>query len=81
MVGIGIAWSSILSIPYTILSKSVPTILLGTYLGVYNMAILLAQIFIGLFGGVILFMLGGTSIYMFLIAALLMFIASISINN
>jgi maltose/moltooligosaccharide transporter len=44
MVGIGIAWASILSMPYAILSGSIPPEKMGYYMGVFNFFIVIPQI-------------------------------------
>lgn len=44
MIGIGIAWASILSIPYAILSGSLPAEKMGYYMGVFNFFIVIPQI-------------------------------------
>jgi maltose/moltooligosaccharide transporter len=44
MVGIGIAWASILSIPYAMLSGSLPSEKMGYYMGVFNFFIVIPQI-------------------------------------
>ncbi|MBA3243507.1 MAG: MFS transporter, partial [Acidobacteria bacterium] len=36
MVGVGVAWASILSMPYAILSTSLPAARMGVYMGVFN---------------------------------------------
>ncbi|HEV7588701.1 MAG TPA: MFS transporter, partial [Longimicrobium sp.] len=36
MVGVGIAWASILSMPYAILSRALPAARMGVYMGVFN---------------------------------------------
>src|SRR5206468_12584625 len=53
MVGIGIAWASILAMPYVILSGAIPAGKLGIYMGIFNFFITLPQIINGLFGGLI----------------------------
>jgi maltose/moltooligosaccharide transporter len=45
MVGIGIAWASILSMPYAILTGSLPAQKMGTYMGIFNFFIVIPQIF------------------------------------
>lgn len=45
MVGIGIAWASILSMPYAILTGSLPAGKMGTYMGIFNFFIVIPQIF------------------------------------
>ncbi|MDF1504076.1 MFS transporter [Roseisolibacter sp. H3M3-2] len=44
MVGVGIAWASILSMPYAILSTALPAARMGVYMGVFNMFIVLPEI-------------------------------------
>lgn len=44
MVGIGFAWASILSIPYAILSCSLPFNKMGVYMGIFNFFIVIPQI-------------------------------------
>jgi maltose/moltooligosaccharide transporter len=44
MVGVGIAWASILSMPYAILSTAVPPHRMGVYMGVFNFFIVIPEI-------------------------------------
>ncbi|HYO63378.1 MAG TPA: MFS transporter [Pyrinomonadaceae bacterium] len=44
MVGVGIAWASILSMPYAILSGSLPAARMGLYMGVFNFFIVIPEI-------------------------------------
>lgn len=44
MVGVGIAWASILSMPYAILANAIPANKMGFYMGVFNFFIVLPQI-------------------------------------
>ena len=44
MVGVGIAWASILSMPYAILSGALPANRMGVYMGVFNFFIVLPEI-------------------------------------
>ncbi|USD67933.1 MFS transporter [Vibrio sp. SCSIO 43136] len=44
MVGIGIAWASILCMPYAILAGALPSKKMGFYMGVFNFFIVLPQI-------------------------------------
>lgn len=52
MIGIGVAWAAILAMPYTILSKSIPSDRMGVYMGVFNFTITIPQIVCGIVGGV-----------------------------
>ena len=59
MTGVGIAWASILSMPYTILSGSLPPEKTGMYMGIFNFFITLPEIIASLaFGWVMNTMLG-----------------------
>ena len=44
MIGVGIAWASILSMPYAMLTGSLPASKIGTYMGIFNFFIVLPQI-------------------------------------
>ena len=47
MVGVGIAWASILSIPYAMLSGALPSQKMGYYMGVFNFFVVIPQIVAG----------------------------------
>ncbi len=79
MIGVGLAWGSILSIPYTLLVDKLPKHKMGVYMGIFNFFIVIPQIINGIIGGPIVknifgnypiqyVMLGGA---FFIIAALL----------
>jgi maltose/moltooligosaccharide transporter len=51
MVGVGIAWASILSMPYSILSSAIPQNKMGVYMGIFNFFIVLPEITASLFFG------------------------------
>jgi maltose/moltooligosaccharide transporter len=44
MVGIGLAWASILAMPYAILSGALPAKKMGVYMGIFNFFIVIPQI-------------------------------------
>jgi len=44
MVGVGVAWASILAMPYAMLSNALPAAKMGFYMGVFNFFIVLPQI-------------------------------------
>ncbi len=54
MIGIGIAWGSILAMPYAMLANSLPPKKMGMFMGLFNMSITIPQIVNGIFGGLIL---------------------------
>ena len=53
MVGVGIAWASTLTMPYSILAGSLPPEKMGYYMGVFNFFIVIPQIVGGLVLGYI----------------------------
>ena len=62
MVCVGIAWSSILSMPYALLSNSLPAEKMGFYMGVFNFFIVIPQICVNLlFGPFMKHFLGGSA--------------------
>lgn len=64
MVGVGIAWASILSMPYAILTGSLPPSKMGYYMGVFNFFIVIPQIVAAaLLGFVVSRFFGGQAIY------------------
>ena len=44
MVGVGVAWASILSMPYSILSAAIPSNKTGVYMGIFNFFIVIPEI-------------------------------------
>jgi maltose/moltooligosaccharide transporter len=54
MIGIGIAWASILAMPYAMLANSIPANKMGMYMGLFNMSITIPQIVSGITTGLIL---------------------------
>ncbi|HEY4110132.1 MFS transporter [Puia sp.] len=80
MIGVGIAWASILSMPYVILSGCIPAGKMGIYMGIFNFFITLPQIVNGVFGGWILkHLYGGQSIYSIVMAGFCLIAAAISV--
>ncbi|MDO7884992.1 MFS transporter [Hymenobacter cheonanensis] len=47
MIGVGVAWASILSIPYAMLAGALPANKMGYYMGVFNFFIVLPQMVAG----------------------------------
>ena len=80
MVGVGIAWASILAMPYAILTGSLPPSKLGYYMGVFNFFIVIPQIVAAaILGFIVGRFFGGDAMYAlligggsFLLAAVLM---------
>ena len=81
MVGVGIAWTSVLSMPYAILAPKLPPEKMGIYMGIFNFFIVIPEIVATLFFGFVMdrwldndrlsaVMLGGCMLLMAAIAVL-----------
>jgi maltose/moltooligosaccharide transporter len=80
MIGIGLAWGSILSMPYAILSSSIPPRKMGVYMGIFNFFITMPQIVNGFFGGLIVKeFYHGEAIYAIVLAGIFMILGAISV--
>jgi len=78
MVGVGIAWASILSIPYAMLSGSLPSNKMGYYMGVFNFFIVIPQIVAAtILGFLVKEFFGNEPIYALLIGGFSMILAGI----
>lgn len=78
MIGVGIAWASILSIPYAMLSGSLPAEKMGYYMGVFNFFIVIPQIVAGtLLGFMLTHLFNGESIYILVAGGVSMIIAGL----
>jgi maltose/moltooligosaccharide transporter len=54
MVGVGIAWASILSLPYALLSDNLPAEKMGVYMGIFNFFVVIPQLLAASVLGVLL---------------------------
>ena len=80
MVGIGIAWGSILAMPYAILAGSIPAGKMGIYMGLFNFFITLPQIINGLLGGpIVKWFFGSQAIYALVMSGVFLLIAAVSV--
>lgn len=81
MIGIGIAWASILAMPYAILAGSIPSGKMGIYMGIFNFFIVIPQIINGVIGGpLVKRIFDGYAIYSLIIAAVAFFVAALMTN-
>ena len=85
-LGIGLAWASILAMPYAILTGSLPSNKMGTYMGIFNFFIVIPQIMAAtilgflvktLFGGETILALVTGGVSMFIAATLVMFVKDV----
>jgi len=80
MVGIGIAYAAILSMPYSILSKALDARRTGVFMGIFNFTITIPQIVIGAIGGLILkSCFGMVTPRMLVLAGIFMMLAAASV--
>jgi len=80
MIGVGLAWASILSMPYVILSGCIPAGKMGIYMGIFNFFITLPQIVNGVFGGwIVKHLYGDQPIYSIIMAGFCLIAAAISV--
>jgi maltose/moltooligosaccharide transporter len=80
MVGVGIGWATILSMPYALLSDSIPANRMGFYMGVFNFFIVLPQILAAtVLGPIVEHFLGGKAIVAVAIGGLSFLVAALSL--
>ncbi len=78
MVGVGLAWSSTLTMPYAILAGALPADKMGYYMGVFNLFIVIPQIVAAAILGYFLHIFfNNESIYALVIGGLSMIIAGL----
>jgi maltose/moltooligosaccharide transporter len=78
MICVGIAWASILAMPYAILAGSLPVKKMGIYMGIFNLFITIPQITNAILGGyILLYFFGKQSIYMLVLAGISLIIAAL----
>jgi maltose/moltooligosaccharide transporter len=77
MAGVGVAWASILSMPYAMLANVIPGHKMGFYMGVFNFFIVLPQILAAVvLGKLVDSLLGGDAMKAVLMGGVSMAIAS-----
>ena len=79
MVGVGIAWASILSLPYALLSDVLPTAKMGVYMGIFNFFIVIPQLIAASILGLLLReFFDGQGIYGLVIGGVMMILAGLT---
>ncbi len=77
-LGIGLAWASILAMPYAILAGSLPPEKMGVYMGIFNFFIVIPQITAAaILGFFVKNIVGGEAIYALLLGGASMIIAGL----
>jgi maltose/moltooligosaccharide transporter len=80
MALVGIAWASILAMPYVILSSSIPAGKMGIYMGIFNFFITIPQILNGITGGpMVKYFYNNQPVYAIVMAGVFMICAAISV--
>lgn len=80
MIGVGMAWASILAMPYSILAGSIPLAKMGVYMGIFNLFITMPQIVNGIIGGsIVKYFFGGESIYAIVMAGMFFLMGAVSV--
>ena len=80
MIGIGMAWASILAMPYAILTGSLPQHKMGVYMGIFNFFIVIPQILAAtILGFMVRNLFGGESIYALLAGGISLLISAVLI--
>lgn len=80
MVLVGIAWASILAMPYVILASSLPAGKMGLYIGIFNFFITLPQILNAIIGGpMVKTLFNGQPVYALILAGVCFLISAIAV--
>lgn len=79
MVGVGIAWASILSMPYAILAGALPPQKMGVYMGIFNFFIVIPQIAAaGVLGSLMKYLLGNDPMNAVLLGGASLIVAAVA---
>jgi len=79
MMGVGIVWASMLSLPDALLSDVLPTAKMGIYMGIFNFFIVIPQLIAASVLGLVLReWFGGQGIYGLVIGGSLMILAGLA---
>ncbi len=82
MLGVGVAWASILAMPYAILAGSIPPRKMGVYMGIFNFFIVIPQIINALIGGpLVKYVYGGDPIYALVVSGVSFLIAAMLVSK
>jgi maltose/moltooligosaccharide transporter len=78
MIGVGVAWASILSMPYAILTGALPSHKMGIYMGIFNFFIVIPQILAAtILGFLVQDFFGGKAILALVFGGISMLIAAV----
>ncbi len=81
MLGVGLAWASILSMPYAILTGSLPHNKMGIYMGIFNFFIVIPQILAAsILGSMVKHIFGGNTMKALIAGGISMVIAALMVK-
>jgi len=79
-VGVGLVWASILAMPYAILTGSLPSNKMGTYMGIFNFFIVIPQILAAsILGFIVKHFFHGQAIYALILGGVSFLIAAFAV--
>jgi maltose/moltooligosaccharide transporter len=82
MIGVGIAWASILSMPYAILAGAIPSKKMGVYMGIFNFFICMPQIVNALLGGpIVKYFYNGNPIFAIVMSGVSLIVAALFVTR
>ena len=80
MVGVGFAWASILSLPYALLSNSLPAEKMGIYMGIFNFFIVIPQLLAAsVLGFLLKIFFGGAPLFALVIGGISLLVAGLCV--
>ena len=81
-IGIGIAWASILAMPYAILASTLPQAKLGIYMGLFNIFIVVPQLLVAtVMGSIVTAFFPGEPVWTMLFAAASWIVAALAMRR
>jgi maltose/moltooligosaccharide transporter len=82
MIGIGFVWASVLSLPYAMLSNSLPAKKMGVYMGIFNFFIVIPQMLAAtILGSLVRYVFDGNAIYALTLGGISYLIAAIAVTR
>jgi len=81
MIGVGIAWASILAMPYAMLAGSLPAHKMGVYMGIFNFFITIPQIVSGIVNRpIVKYLYGNNAIWAIVMGGVFFLLAAIAVR-
>ncbi|HLP95723.1 MAG TPA: MFS transporter [Saprospiraceae bacterium] len=81
MIGVGIAWASILAMPYAMLAGSIPAHKMGVYMGIFNFFITIPQIVSGVINRpIVKYIYGNNAIWAIVMGGIFFLLAALSVR-